>query len=280
MTDPVTLAFQCCKPEKDFNPDLLPIVLHHGFMSSKERWMPIQQNLANETGRVVYAVDARNHGESERSEIFNFDLLPIDLKHFMDVHCISKACLVGHSMGGLAVMMLALSSPDRVEALIVEDASPKEPEPELYHVFAALVREQLECFKKSTNADTEGSMQQKLRECLYRNIPMIPDEDQEIISNMEFQIKRTENGFESKADLSSFFKAILYTPICCFPEDGQFKKDAFFIYGCKSNFAVIEDKDLILKYFPKAKFCGFENAGHEVCLRDPKRFVAEVKSFL
>ncbi|GFY46534.1 hypothetical protein TNIN_338661 [Trichonephila inaurata madagascariensis] len=280
MSDPVTLAFQCCKPGKDFNPDLSPIILHHGFMNSKERWIPIQQNLANETGRVVYAVDARNHGESERSEIFNFNLLPNDLKHFMDAHSISKACLVGHSMGGLAVMMLALSSPDRVEALIVEDASPKEPEPELYHVFAALVREQLECFKKSTNADTEGSMQQKLRECLYRNIPMIPDEDQEIISNMEFQIKRTENGFESKADLNSFFKAILHKPICCFPEDGQFKKDALFIYGCKSNFAVIEDKDLILKYFPKAKFCGFENAGHEVCLRDPKRFVAEVKSFL
>ncbi|GFT27250.1 hypothetical protein NPIL_554251 [Nephila pilipes] len=278
--NPVTLAFHCCKPEKDLNPDLSPIILHHGCVSSKERWRPIQQDLANQTGRAVYAVDARNHGDSEKSDIFNFNILTNDLKHFMDVHSISKACLIGHSMGGLVVMELALTAPDRIEALIIEDVSPKEPEPELYYVFGAMIEEQLKCFEKSTNADTEGSMQQKLRECLYRNIPMIPDEDQEVISKMEFQIRKTENGFEPKANLKSILKAIHNPPICYFPIDGQFTKNTLFLYGCKSNFSVVEDKDLIFKYFPKAKFGGFENAGHEVCLRDPKRFILEVKNIL
>ncbi|CAL1278449.1 unnamed protein product [Larinioides sclopetarius] len=249
-------------------------------MSSKERWRPVQQDLANSTGRIVYAVDARNHGESEKSEVFNFDILSEDLKHFMDVQKIPRASLIGHSMGGLVVMALALTAPDRVEKLIVEDVSPKEPEPELYYVFGAMIEEQLKCYEKSTSADTEGSMQQKLRECLYRNIPMIPDEDQEVIQKMEFQIKKTENGYEPQTNLKSILRAILNPPICHFPREGQFGKDALFVYGCKSNFTVIEDKDLILKYFPKAKFSGYENAGHEVCLRDPKRFVEEISKFL
>ncbi|GIY12902.1 hypothetical protein CEXT_203301 [Caerostris extrusa] len=186
---PVTLAFKVCEPEKS-KPDCSPIILHHGFLSCKERWRPIQQDLANATGRKVYAIDARNHGESEKPDYFNFDILTEDLKHFMDFHKISSACFVGHSMGGLVVMALALTAPDRVEKLIVEDVSPKEPEQELYYVFQAVVEEQLKCFEESTNSDTEGSMQQKLRECLLRNIPMIPDEDQEIIQKMEFPIKK------------------------------------------------------------------------------------------
>ncbi|GBN98429.1 hypothetical protein AVEN_30106-2 [Araneus ventricosus] len=51
----VTLAFICCKPEK-INPDLSPVILHHGCMSSKERWRPVQQDLANSTGRIVPTV--------------------------------------------------------------------------------------------------------------------------------------------------------------------------------------------------------------------------------
>ncbi|KAG8177953.1 hypothetical protein JTE90_011845 [Oedothorax gibbosus] len=273
---PVTLAFTCCKPDKVSNQDLSPIILHHGCMSSKERWRPIQQDLANTTGRNVYAVDARNHGNSERSDNFNFDILSDDLRHFMDTHNIDKACLVGHSMGGLVVMTLALKAPGRVEKLVVEDVSPKEPEPELYYVFGAMIEEQLKCFEESTDSDTEGSMQQKLRECLYRTIPMIPDEDQEVIKDMQFPIKKVEKGYEPLTNLKSILNAIHNPPICHFPTDCVFEKETMFIYGLNSNFTVIEDKDLILKYFPKARFSGFEDAGHDVCPRNPKRFVEEI----
>lgn len=56
----------------------------------------------------MYAVDARNHGASERSDFFSFDVLANDLEHFMETKNIKKASMIGHSMGGIAMMILAL----------------------------------------------------------------------------------------------------------------------------------------------------------------------------
>lgn len=42
----------------------------------------------------------------------------------------------------------------------------------------------------------------------------------------------------------------------------------------------IDDKEMILKYFPKAQFSCFEDGGHEVCARYPDKFVEEASQFL
>lgn len=55
-----------------------------------------------------YSVDARNHGDSEWNDYFNFDVNVDDLLHFMDVLGIRKAILVGHSMGGKTAIKTAL----------------------------------------------------------------------------------------------------------------------------------------------------------------------------
>jgi len=53
---PVTLAYTYCEPDEGAQNDLCPIILFHGFISSKERWKPIQQDLANKSRRVVSIV--------------------------------------------------------------------------------------------------------------------------------------------------------------------------------------------------------------------------------
>ncbi|XP_042902879.1 uncharacterized protein [Parasteatoda tepidariorum] len=277
---PVKLAFDVFKPSDHDESNSPPVILLHGITRSKERWSSIQQKLADSTKRLVYALDARNHGDSEKSDLFNFNAITVDVKHFMDTHKISKASFIGHSMGGLAAMELALIAPERVEKIVIEDVSPKEPVPELYYIFGAMIEEQIDCFEHSTNADTEASLNQKLRECIYRTVPMIPDEDLEVIGKIEFPMKKKENGFKPLADLKCVLKAVQSPPICIFPNDKVFDGDALFIYGCQSNFTVIEDEDLILKYFPKAKFYGFETAGHEICSRYPSQFLDKVCNFL
>ncbi|XP_054706699.1 protein ABHD11-like, partial [Uloborus diversus] len=207
----VTLAYICCEPEGGKS-DSPPIILHHGFTSCKERWKPILQTLANQSKRVVYAIDARNHGESERSDFFNFDILTKDLENFMEAKGISKATLIGHSMGGVVTMALAVTTPEKVEKLIIEDVSPKEPEPELYYIFGAMLEEQIKCFSTLTSSDTEGTVQQKLRECIYRSIPMIPDADQEVIQAMKFPIKKGDHGYEPLTNLKVLLKAVQNPP--------------------------------------------------------------------
>lgn len=56
----------------------------------------------------VFALDARNHGESPHSPRHRYIDLAEDIHLFYKEHKIPKASVIGHSMGGRAMMMFAL----------------------------------------------------------------------------------------------------------------------------------------------------------------------------
>lgn len=56
----------------------------------------------------MYALDARNHGDSPHSDNFSVPLMCEDVKHFMKSQDIERAVFIGHSMGGRTAMKLAL----------------------------------------------------------------------------------------------------------------------------------------------------------------------------
>lgn len=72
----------------------------------------------------MLAIDARNHGESEHTDEHNYELMAEDIKKFMNDQNISKSIVLGHSMGGRAMIYFALKYPELVEKLIVVDISP------------------------------------------------------------------------------------------------------------------------------------------------------------
>lgn len=74
--------------------------------------------------RKIFAVDARNHGDTEHTQNHNYALMAEDIREFIEENELAKASLLGHSMGGRAVMYLALKYPYLVEKLIVVDISP------------------------------------------------------------------------------------------------------------------------------------------------------------
>ena len=53
-------------------------------------------------------MDARNHGDSPHTPELNYISLAEDLLYFQEQHNLSNATLIGHSMGGRAVMAAAL----------------------------------------------------------------------------------------------------------------------------------------------------------------------------
>ncbi|GBN40699.1 hypothetical protein AVEN_182431-1, partial [Araneus ventricosus] len=69
----------------------------------------------------AYNLDARNHGDSEWSDEFDFDLNAEDLLHFIDEKNFPKVVIIGHSMGGLTGIKAALKEPERIEMLFVEE---------------------------------------------------------------------------------------------------------------------------------------------------------------
>lgn len=79
----------------------------------------------------VITIDARNHGDSPHAPQMSYHHMTEDIALLLRDLEINKVILVGHSMGGGAVMYTALSYPELVEKLIVVDFCPVKTSPSL-----------------------------------------------------------------------------------------------------------------------------------------------------
>jgi pimeloyl-ACP methyl ester carboxylesterase len=88
------------------------IVLVHGFTGSKENWLPLMRELAR-THRVI-APDLPGWGDSERHEGADYGPLAqvARLQAFLATLGERPVLLLGHSMGGQVVGLLAAREPD------------------------------------------------------------------------------------------------------------------------------------------------------------------------
>lgn len=99
----------------------LPILLVHG-LYGQGRNLGAQARRLAQTRRVV-TVDLRNHGDSPQDDRADYPALADDLADLIgDLG--GRVDLVGHSMGGKAAMVLALTRPDLVRRLVVMDIAP------------------------------------------------------------------------------------------------------------------------------------------------------------
>lgn len=95
------------------------VVLVHGFTGSKENWLPMMRELAK-THRVI-APDLPGWGESERQAGADYGPLAqaARLQEFLAKLPGKPALLVGHSMGGQIVGLLAARQPDIADRLVL-----------------------------------------------------------------------------------------------------------------------------------------------------------------
>jgi len=95
------------------------LVLVHGFTGSKENWLPLMRELAK-THRVV-APDLPGWGESERKPDGDYGpgAQAIRLAAFLAALKEKPALLVGHSMGGQIVGLLAARRPELVTRVVL-----------------------------------------------------------------------------------------------------------------------------------------------------------------
>jgi esterase len=99
-----------------------PLVILPGLFGSKRNWASLARTLG-ERHRVITA-DLRNHGESPWAEPHQYPSLAADVAALIERKADGHASVLGHSMGGKAAMMLAVSRPDLVKRLIVVDIAP------------------------------------------------------------------------------------------------------------------------------------------------------------
>jgi pimeloyl-ACP methyl ester carboxylesterase len=101
-----------------------PFVLVHGFTGSRDDFREHVAPLAA-LGRTLVP-DQRGHGGSTNlgePAGYTLDALVGDLDAFLDAAGAPRCDLLGHSMGGMVALRLALRRPDRVASLILMDTA-------------------------------------------------------------------------------------------------------------------------------------------------------------
>lgn len=238
-----------------------PLIIMHGVFGMGDNWQTHGRHWSQNF--EVHLLDMRNHGKSPHSDEFSYDAMADDLLEYMDDHNISKAHILGHSMGGKVAMHFATLNPERVLKLIVADIAPKPYKPHHQEIIAALQNLDLENITSRTEAQdqfaiTEPGIKQFLLKSLYWkekgqlawrfNVPVIAREINRVVEAL--------------------------------PDNAIYYGDVLFVRGGNSWYIKDEDWDNVLSHFPDAELVTIEGAGHWLHAEKPKEFFQAVNNFL
>lgn len=98
-----------------------PLILLHGLSDSWFSYSPVLPALA--ARHHVYVLEQRGHGDSSRPATgYAMTDFAADVVAFMNAVKLPKAVIVGHSMGSIVAIELALAAPERLTGLILVGA--------------------------------------------------------------------------------------------------------------------------------------------------------------
>lgn len=240
-----------------------PLLVFHGLFGMLDNWGSFGKDLGEYL--PVHLTDLRNHGRSFHSDDMSHDDLADDIARYMDHYGIQKAHVLGHSLGGKAVMQFAIKYPERVEKLIVVDISPKAYPPHHQGVIKAL---------ESVDFNTVGS-RNDVEAVLSQYIPE-KSTIQFLTKNLYWDDNKKLNWRFNLKTLSEKYNEFVSNAV----KFGIFDGEALFIAGEKSNYILPQDEYGIKQQFPKAKIVTVKNAGHWVQAENPVEFANVVKQFL
>lgn len=270
---PVHLAFTEYETVTAEEKEEIPILILHGMLGSKTNWNTMGRQIAVRTSRKVVTLDARNHGDSPHTKEFSYDLMVKDLKLFMDEMNIKEASLLGHSIGGRAMMAFALTNPDKVKDLIIVDISPYSLSDSVHNVPHIL--RSLKSVKVSKKNRTINSIRNAVDKQLEPNIKN-PDLRNFLLMNLAYDDKR--NKYYWKLNIQTLIDTL--PTIINFPKyEGVYSKPTLFLCGELSDFVRKDDQPKILEKFTMAKFLYIKDAGHLVHSQKPNEFLESVSSF-
>ncbi len=239
------------------------LIILHGLFGSLDNWVTHARQLAEHYS--VFLLDQRNHGKSPHTDEWTYQVMSEDLHEFMDQHGIMQAHLLGHSMGGKAVMTFAGEYPRRIDKLIVADMGIRQYPPQHTGIIDALL---------SVPLGLIGSRQDVSEHLLSK------------ISNksiVQFLLKSLGRDDEKRLQwkfnlqvIAEKYEEILAPIQNEFPYDGE----TLFLSGEESNYVSQKDHPAILEQFPNARFEVLQKAGHWLHADRPKAFLESLIRFL
>jgi pimeloyl-ACP methyl ester carboxylesterase len=238
-----------------------PLVIAHGLFGSARNWSAIGKRLA--LHRQVIAVDMRNHGDSPQSPVHDYPSMAADLAETIAEHG-GRADVLGHSMGGKAAMVLALTEPSRVNRLIVADMAPVAYEHSQLEYVRAMQAVDLAAVARRSDADPQ----------LARSVP-----EPSLRAFFLQSLAVGPSGASWKLNLDVLGAQM--PGIMDFPDvAGTFDGPTLFLTGATSAYVRPEHWPRIRALFPAAEHKAIPKAGHWLHAEAPAAFIEAVSGFL
>lgn len=235
------------------------LLIAHGLYGSARNWGVISKRLSD--SRQVVAVDMRNHGSSPWFETHSYPEMADDLATVLD-GLDGPFDVLGHSMGGKAAMVLALTRPDLVNRLIVADIAPVTYSHSQIQYIEAMKSVDLSRIesRSDVNAQLEGKVD---------NPALISFFTQSIdIKEKQWRLNLETLGAEMPKIMS-------------FPDiSGHYDGKVMFLTGADSDYVTREHRPKIRALFPKAQFVKIPEAGHWLHADRPRAFEAAIRTWL
>jgi len=94
-----------------------PLLLLHGNGETHHVFDKLAEKLEKEF--TVYAVDSRNHGESQKTEAFSYEIMTEDIYSFIKKLNLGKVSIIGFSDGAIISLMLAMKDESVLEKIML-----------------------------------------------------------------------------------------------------------------------------------------------------------------
>ncbi|HKL04692.1 MAG TPA: alpha/beta fold hydrolase, partial [Roseovarius sp.] len=170
--------------------------------------------------------------------------------------------VLGHSMGGKAAMVLALTRPELVNRLIVADIAP-----------VAYTHSQIQFIDAMKAVDLS---QVEKRSDVADQLAGVLD-DPNLISFFTQSIDLKSKNWLLNLDIL----AKEMPKILSFPDlSGHYSGPTLFLSGANSDYVKRDYRDRIKALFPKAQFAKIPEAGHWLHAERPREFEAAVRTWL
>ena len=241
----------------------LPILLVHG-LYGQGRNLGAQARRLAETRRVV-SVDLRNHGDSPQDDRADYPALAGDLAE-MIADLGGPVDLVGHSMGGKAAMVLALTQPDLVRRLVVMDIAPLAYDHDQTGYIDAMEALDLASVTRRSEADRQ----------LAAHVPE-PGIRAFLLQNLD--LKATPPAW--RLNLPALRAAM--GQITGWPEGlpaDTFPGKVMALRGARSDYVAAEGEEALRQFFPQARIVTLKDAGHWLHADAPEAVAETLAAFL
>lgn len=238
------------------------LLIAHGLFGSARNWNVIARNLA--IRRDVVAVDMRNHGASPRAEAQSYPDMAGDLAEVIGA-LRGPVDVLGHSMGGKAVMVLALTHGDLLRKVVVADIAP-----------VAYDHDQSPHIKAMRALDLTGLTGRS--EADRRLAVAVPDPALRAFFLQSLDLK-ADGGPVWRLNLD-VLQAEMPLIVGWPGTAGQFDGPALFLTGSESAYVRPEHRDAIKALFLAARFAKLTGAGHWLHADKPREFERVVEGFL